>query len=58
MNGTETPRAELADALGQLTDTRGDAIVLRANETSRLSDISSMIDLLTTAGYTTLVLAE
>lgn len=58
LNGIETPREELADALNRLTDTPRDAIVLRASETSRLNDISGLIDLLTTAGFTTLVLVE
>ncbi|MEL7461042.1 MAG: biopolymer transporter ExbD [Pseudomonadota bacterium] len=58
LNGIETPRPELADALSRLVEGREDAIVLRANAPARLGDLTRVIDLLTAAGFTGLVLVE
>ena len=58
LNGVATPPDALANALGPLMATPDDAIVLRARGGAQLQDVTRIMDLLTAAGFTTLVLVE
>jgi len=58
LNGAPLEEAGLAQALESLTETRGDAIVLRAAEGADVQRLTDLAQRLTAAGFTRLVLVE
>lgn len=58
LNGVAVARDELAGALSALTESPGDAIVLRARDGADLQSLVSLMEVLERAGFTRLVLVE
>ena len=58
LNGGPIAPGALPDALGALTDTPDDAIILRAGEDADVQRLTDIVDLLGRAGFTRLVLTE
>jgi biopolymer transport protein ExbD len=58
LNGIAVPLEGLAAAVLPLVQTPGDAIILRADATAPLQQVVGVMDLLTAAGFTRLVLVE
>lgn len=58
LNGIAVPREGLADAVRPLVQSPGDAIILRADTSAPLQEVVGVMDLLTAAGFTRLVLVE
>ena len=58
LNGIDIAPEALAEALRLLTETPGDAIILRAGDGADLQALVAVMDRLTGAGFTRLVLVE
>jgi len=58
LNGTPTPLADLGAALGPLTESPGDPVVLRPREAADLQRVIAVIEVLRAAGFTNLILVE
>lgn len=58
LNGIEMAEAELLAALGPMMLSHSDAIILRARDTSDLQRVVEVMEVLSGAGYETLVLVE
>ncbi len=58
LNGFEVPADELPKALDELTEAKADAIILRARDKAALQRVVEVMELLTEAGFSTLVLVE
>lgn len=58
LNGVSTTHAALPSALAELTDTADDAIVLRARDGADVQRLTDLVQQLTAAGFTRLILVE
>lgn len=58
LNGATITAKALPGALASLTETPGDAIVLRALDTASLQQVIAVMDALAAAGFSRLVLVE
>lgn len=58
LNGVAQPEADLPLALSGLTETREDAIVLRARDGANVQRLTDIATQLTAAGFSRLILAE
>jgi biopolymer transport protein ExbD len=58
LNGIPVTAEGLVAELGRLTDSPSDTIILRATDAASLQDLVAVVDDLTSAGFTRLVLVE